>query len=62
MNADERQAVLSAARHEYSDYSAVHIRSEYNRRKMLGDFMVCGYVLTKGEMTALFRMLEDERK
>ena len=62
MNAEKRQVILSAARHEYSDYSAIHLRSEYNRKKMLGDFTVCGYVLTEGEMLAVFGVLEDERR
>jgi len=61
MDAEKRQAVLLAARHEYSAYSVTHLRSERERKRLLDDFDVCGYTLTEGEVVALFDILIKER-
>lgn len=61
MDAEKRQLVLAAARHEFSDYSITHLESERERKILLDEYDVGGYVLSKGEILALFEMLIKER-
>jgi len=62
MTNKERENVLAMARHEYSDYSIDKLRAEFKRKLLLKELDMFGYVLTPGELTALFQILIEERK
>lgn len=62
MTPDQRQEVLAMARIEFGHRPISWLIFEKNRKKLLDERHIFGYILSEGEMLALFETLIQERR
>ena len=61
MTPDQRQEVLAMARIEFGHRPISWLIFEKNRKKLLDERHIFGYILSEGEMSSLFEDLIKER-